>query len=744
MDANPANTLQTAIDHCAAEPIHTPGSVQPHGILFTLDDDLRILQVSANSQQILGRTAESLLGMHVLELVTPESRVSLERLIREAAFTYVNPFRVTIPVADGSRLFDGIAHVVEGLGTILELEMDPAEDHCKATSTEGLDNYLQIVQRSLEMIAGVSDVVAIADVMAREIKAFTGFDRVMVYRFAPDFHGEVIAECVEADMAPFLGLHYPASDIPAQARNLYLKNHVRLLQDVDAAPVPLIPEMHPHTGAPLDMSRSVLRAMSPIHVQYLKNMEVSASLSISLVVEDKLWGLIACHHRTPRFVSYAIRATSCLYAIVLSAQLKVKQRNLENHRIASARRMALSILTGLRDYSEPMGSLPSMLPRFMELFVADGAVLMSESDTIRHGNTPDESTLLGFYQELGDGAGEGVRITARACKEFRSLENAGSSAAGIVAIHLGAADWLVLFRGEIAKQVTWAGDPLKPGTTSADGRLHPRSSFSAWLEEVRGESEPWPEETTALTSEVRTGILEILRKRNIILSRSNQDLRRFAGLVAHEVKNHLQTGIFALSLLEERVAQLDPSALQLAALGRERLDGLSKFTNDMLAFSETETNAPEEEFNLTQMVGNIVEELTLAGVTDGAHIQIGELPDILAPRTQVRHLLSNLIRNALIHGRQGGRPLTIEIGYNETDKGCVIHVRDDGRGIPQDQQRRIFEYFYRGDSSRNSGTGIGLAFCAQAAERMGHKLWVEDAEPTGASFCFTVTKVAHG
>jgi chemotaxis family two-component system sensor kinase Cph1 len=742
MDASPQDPLEAAIDQCAVEPIHIPGSVQPHGVLFSLDDDLRIQQVSANSRHLLEKDADALLGTPVLDLVVPETRNSFERLIREAAFTYVNPFRVTIPVRGGVRYFDGIAHMIDGLGTVLELEMDPSEEASARPSTEGIDNYLQIVQRSLEMIAGVADVVTIADVMAREIKAFTGFDRVMVYRFAPDFHGEVIAESVENDMEPFLGLHYPASDIPAQARELYLKNHVRLLQDVDAVPVPLLPELHPTNGAPLDMSRAVLRAMSPIHVQYLKNMGVGASLSISLVVEDKLWGLIACHHRTARFVSYAIRATSCLYAIVLSAQLKVKQRNLENHRIASARRMALSILTGLRDYSEPMGSLPSMLPRFMELFAATGAALISRTDSFRYGSTPEEHVLADFHSELGDGSDDGVRISSRACREFRALENGGASAAGIVAIHLGATDWLVLFRVEMSRQVTWAGDPRKPGIAPEDGPLRPRNSFSAWLEEVRGESEPWPEETAALTSEVRTGILEILRKRNIILSRSNQDLRRFAGLVAHEVKNHLQTGIFALSLLEERIAQFDPAVQQLATLGRERLDGLSKFTNDMLAFSQTETTTPEERFDLGEMAREIVHELDLSGATEGAVIIIKELPEILAPRIQVRHLTSNLIRNALIHARHGGRLLTIEVSSRKTEEGTVVQVRDDGRGIPEDQQKRIFDYFYRGDTSNDSGTGIGLAFCAQVVERMGHRLWVESVQPTGTAFCFTVTSAA--
>lgn len=727
-------------DPCSREPIHIPGLIQPHGILFVLDESLVIRQTSANTTTLLDRPAESLFGTPFLELVTAEEASSVERLIREAASTFVNPFRVSITVRGKTRVFDGIAHTLHNGETVLELETDPSRDSMNSP-IEGLDNYLQIVQRSLAKISGVSAVSAIADVMASEVKSFTGFDRVMVYRFAPDFHGHVIAEACDKDMDPYLGLHYPASDIPAQARELYLKNQVRLLQDVNADPVPLVPPLHPSTSAPLDMSRAVLRAMSPVHVHYLKNMEIAASLSVSIIVDDKLWGLIACHHRTPRFVSYAIRASISLYSIVLSAQLKVKQRNLENQRVAAARSVALSILTGLRDYSEPIGSLSAMLPKFMELFEAGGAALITGGHAFRYGETPAESTLSALRAELGDGIGSGVRISHRAGAEFPALRDVPETAAGIVAIHLGGMEWLILFRGEVTRQVRWAGNPGLSKDRDAHGLLTPRRSFAEWLENVSGESEPWPEQTYILTTEVRSGILEILRKRNILLSRSNQDLRRFAGMVAHEVKNHLQTGIMALSLLEERLAPgMDASVVQLAALGRERLSGLSKFTNDMLAFSETETNSKSEEIDLTEIASEIAEELKLVGKTADSSIQIHALPVIRAPRTQMRHLLSNLIRNALIHGRHPGRHLNVEIGCREENRNTVVFVRDDGRGIGENQRRKIFEYFYRGDSTCQDSTGIGLAFCAQVVERLGHRLWVEDRHDSpGSVFCFTVT-----
>jgi len=726
-------------DACALEPIHMPGTIQPHGILIVLDETLRILQISANVESLLGRSAESLVGTRFLEQVEADAAAGVERLIREAASTFVNPFRVPLRSSHGaSRMFDGIAHMLEGVGMILELEADPA-DRLSGDVMPGLDNYLQVVQRSLARISEVSEIIEIAGVMVRDVKAFTGFDRVMIYRFAPDFHGEVIAEAIEEGMEQYLGLHYPASDIPSQARELYRKNPVRLLQDVNAIPSPLVPALDPATGLPTDLSRAVLRAFSPVHTQYLKNMGVGASLSISLVVEDRLWGLIACHHRTPRFVSYAIRATASFYATVMAAQLDLRQRQLDDHRIAEARSTALSILTSLRAHVEPIGILPPMLPRFMELFEASGAALITSKRIYRYGLAPDDPTLLALRAELDQG--EALRISSRTSLEFSSLIGCGN-AAGLVAIDLGGMEWLVLFRREVSRQIKWAGEPALAKTRDGAGALTPRKSFALWLESVEGESEPWPEQTASLTTEMRIGLLEILRHRNALLERSNEDLRRFAGVVAHEVKNQLQAGVMALSILQEKLFELDPKAGELASLGRDQLSGLSKFTNDMLAFAQADTSMEAEELDLNFIARQVVVELEAAGMADGASIRIMELPPILGPGTQIRHLIANLVRNALLHGRRGGNQLTVEIGSRNDHEGTVVFVRDDGCGVPPSQRQKIFEYFYRGGTGAVPGSGIGLAFCAQIMDRLGQRMWVEDAPfATGVSFCFTVTTV---
>lgn len=726
-------TADNIADNCSKEQIQIPGAIQSHGLLFVIDENFAILQVSANVGGELGIEPSGLLGKDLRSFVESSSVAQVEKLIRDAASTFVNPFRVPLRCGTSTRFFDGIAHLLPGIGTVLELEEDPNQG---AFVVEGIENYLQIIQRSLGAIDDSQDVAIISKVMAEEIRSFTGFDRVMVYRFAPDFHGEVVGEALEEGMESYLGLHFPASDIPAQARALYRRNLVRLLYDVDAPTSPLVPVLNPRTGAPLDMSRSVLRAMSPVHVQYLKNMDVASSLSISLIVGGKLWGLIACHHRTPRFVTYSARATASLYALVLAAQLDARQQSLATERTAAGRHMAHSILTSLRDYSEPLGNLRAMLPLFMELFGADGAALLAGKERYRSGIVPEDAVLTALVKDLSE-VREGVIITHSAPMSYAALAGHEDVAAGLVGIHLGGPDWLVMFRRAHAQTVRWAGDPRNSKNLQPDGTLSPRRSFSEWLQRVEGESEPWPAETQSLTTEVRSGILEILRQRNLLLSRSNQDLKRFAGVVAHEVKNHLQTGILAMSLLAERLEALGENTLaEFGNSGRDKLMELSKFTNDLLKYSGTDDGAEPEPVDLKTLVEEVIDELKATGLTENTSFEIGALPGIMAVPVQIRHVINNLVRNALLHGRAGDRPLKITIRATTEDDTATVSIADDGRGIPEEQRAKIFEYFYRGDSL-SSGSGIGLAYCAQVLHRMGHRLWVEEVSPHGAAFLFT-------
>lgn len=274
--------------------------------------------------------------------------------------------------------------------------------------------------------------------------------------------------------------------------------------------------------------------------------------------------------------------------------------------------------------------------------------------------------------------------------------------------------------------------------------MTPRNSFTAWLEEIRGASEAWPTQTIAITTEVRAGILEILRNRNV-LTRSNQDLKRFAGVVAHEVKNHMHSALMALALIREQLGgMMSPALLELTSNGQDRLAELAKFTNEMLSFSQLENQNHETVVDMSAIVESVTRDQTLSGNADGVVISTGCLPKVVGEPSQLKHLISNLVRNAILHGRKSNRILRIEVGSRLQGSEDVIFVSDDGKGIAPEHRDRIFEYFYRGDS-QSGGSGIGLSFCQQVVERAGHRIWIEDSPgDQGATFCFTVTVAGNG
>ncbi|RYD41593.1 MAG: GAF domain-containing protein, partial [Verrucomicrobiaceae bacterium] len=360
--------------HCDDLPIRFPGGIQPHGMMFILDHDLNIVGISDNALQHLGRDAEDLLSTPVSDLFSPAARGSVIKSIRLADSGSVNPFPVPMEVTGGILLFDGIAHTTRDGRIILELEPNPGSGDLPDV---GLDHHLAVISRSISLTSNIAEISSFSEVMAREMKAVTGYDRVMVYQFCDDFHGHVIAEAMEEGMPPFLGLHYPASDIPAQARELYLTNLMRMACDVDATPIPLICSSGPENAAAVDMSRSVLRCLSPIHLDYLRNMGVRATFSVSLVVDEKLWGLILFHHRSPRFIPYSTRATASLYGTVMATLMEAKRNSSRKDRISAARGQALPLLTGIHDIAGSDGDLFTMLPKLMAFFSASGAIFIS-------------------------------------------------------------------------------------------------------------------------------------------------------------------------------------------------------------------------------------------------------------------------------------------------------------------------------------------------------------------------------
>ena len=308
-------TAKTAnLTNCDREQIHIPGLIQPHGLLLVLQEpEFKILQVSNNTLQFLGVNPQELLDQALSELLD-EQQIELIRQCLEKRFETVNPLKLTINTHQGLKRFDGIVHRSNQV-IILELEpIDILEDF-------SIFNFHHLVAPRINRMRNAADLVSLLPIIVEEVRQLTGFDRVMIYQFDGDGSGSVIAESKQAHLQAFLGLCYPDSDIPKQAKKLYTLNSIRLIPDVNYQAVEIIPAHNQLSAQPLDLSFSVLRSVSPLHIEYLQNMGVTASMSISIIKNKQLWGLIACHHYQPKYLSYEFRTVCEFLGHVISLEI---------------------------------------------------------------------------------------------------------------------------------------------------------------------------------------------------------------------------------------------------------------------------------------------------------------------------------------------------------------------------------------------------------------------------------------
>jgi light-regulated signal transduction histidine kinase (bacteriophytochrome)/CheY-like chemotaxis protein len=347
---------------------------------------------------------------------------------------------------------------------------------------------------------------------ARQVRALTGFDRVMVYRFDEQGSGEVVAESLRPGVDSFLGLHYPASDIPAQARKLYLRNIFRVIADVNAVPVPLVPPLDPR-GRVLDQSLSVLRSVSPIHIEYLRNMGVGASLSISIVVEGRLWGLFACHHYSPRLPGFAYRTAAELFGQMFSLMLESRERREAAEYETRARAMVDRLMTTIAQDGDLLGNATWIGDMIFDTIPADGVGVYLDGAISLSGLAPDREHFVEIIRLLNQNAAGAVFAADNLSGLLSSAAAYADRTAGLIAIPLSRSprDYVVLFRSEQLRAVRWAGNPEKPVELGPHGaRLTPRKSFEAWSELVKGHSLPFTAAERRVAEALRTGMLEVL------------------------------------------------------------------------------------------------------------------------------------------------------------------------------------------------------------------------------------------
>ena len=475
------------VDKCAREPIHIIGHIQSHGMLFALSEpDLVVRQVSVNVSALLGSPPETLLDRTFEDVLGAQQFA----LFRSLALSKVALEEKPLPVqlAGGALAVLCAAHRRDGV-LIVELEL---QDGAFSFEPLSLNAHVRLPLSRLELSSDIAELSAVA---AGDIRRLSGFDRVMVYRFDEEWNGEVIAESAVPSPVSYLGLRFPASDIPAQARRLFLKNRVRAIADVNASPVPIVPEIGPITGRPLDLTFSFLRSPASIHLEYLRNMGVQSSLTVSILARQQLWGLIACHSASPHHVDYSTRSLCELIGQVLGTQVALRMDN-------SALQRQLAYRGLLDDYLAQIDAPDSVVfadcfhkHRLLELFSADGLVLSLGGAISAHGHSLEPNVLLPLLDGLRALSSNGVASSNMLSALDCGVNFDASEISGALFMDLGGeiGDYLVLLRRELVTTVTWAGNPDKSVNTDTEGRLHPRGSFHAWQEHVHGRSRPWSE-----------------------------------------------------------------------------------------------------------------------------------------------------------------------------------------------------------------------------------------------------------
>ncbi len=757
MSSAPPQTPDLAT--CDREPIHISGAVQPHGVLLALSlPDLTVVQASANCAALLGHPIEQLLGQPLAASITPadvehlRASITLEQLASGPISLFT-----TQAVATGITC-DAIAHLSDDL---LVLELEPVSGR-----PEGADPY-RTVKMSLAVLQRAPDLERFAGLACEQVRRLTGFDRVMVYRFAPDGTGTVIAESLADDQESYLGLRYPASDIPKQARALYLRNWLRIIPDATYTPAPLRPALNPVTARPLDLSNSVLRSVSPVHLEYLANMGVRASMSISLVKDNQLWGLIACHHRAPRFLSYDVRTACEFLGQMASVQIAAYEHESDlEYRIHLQQSQArlLDLMAGAEDFDAALGRLGPNLLGFLH---ADGAALSYAGELTTYGATPDPDQLRALVAWLASTQQDDLFVTDSLARHLPAAAAYTDVASGLLAVPISRSrgDMILWFRPEQIHTVSWGGDPNKPVEATGDGeqRLTPRTSFAAWRELVRATSSPWHAHEVEAARDLRSVVLTIVLRKNEELLRlnaeleySNAELDSFAYIASHDLKEPLR-GIhnYAGFLIEDYQHRLDPDGLEkLQTLVRlsQRMEALIE---SLLYYSRVgRVNLSVGEVRLDDVLRETLELLQPRIDELDAEIVIPRpLPTVSCDRVRIGEVFANLIANGLKYNDKPGP--RVEIGYYEPEEalslghdaaaGPVLYVRDNGIGIRAKHYETIFRIFKRlhGRSDYGGGAGAGLTIARKIIERHGGRIWLESVLGEGTTFFFTLGPIAE-
>lgn len=757
--------LSQTLTTCDREPIHIPGSIQQHGLLLAVDErDFRILQVSNNTEDVLGTTVDQILGNFFENIVGPTQFKHLQDYSKNfTSYRDINPMVCKMPVKGKEESFDVTLHKSEDRLIIIEFERSfKRNDHHINYS------FFYRAQEAITKIPHRDNIIDLFQEVAKHVKQISEFDRVLVYKFHEDLHGEVIAESKRDDLESLLGLHYPASDIPAQARKLYEKNWFRIIPNTNYTPIPIIPTINPITKKPIDLTHAVLRSVSPVHIEYLKNMGLGASMSISILHDGKLWGLIACHHYVPKLLPYEHRMSCTFVGQVVSWHLVSVLENDKRRRFIQRRNLINELMESMTTSSDWMAGLKSEEKRLCELVEAHGATIHFYHQFFQYGITPslkEFESLHKIVENEMETKKQNLLSTNYAASLYPGALNYPNIVSGLLAISIpgeptGSVIW---YRPQAEQTVSWGGKPEK--MEDVKGVLHPRKSFAIWTEEVKNKSLNWSDTDKLVAEEFRNLTMEILVKHEINQFKNAEALNKkqeeFIDTICHEIRNPINGIIGSLGLIREKLVKVKEH-LETSGVKVSELTEIDAHLTDIMDCAVHQTTVTTDALDLSKLdfgkmklenvpidlealVQSVVKIFINAATSKGIELAVESLSPVYMKGDphRLKQIIINLVSNAIKFTEQGG----VTIRFKEADRGdnnmtVVITVEDTGIGMSDAETMQLFNRFSQANesiASRYGGSGLGLSISRKLARLMGGDIVVTSRQNVGSKFTVRIS-----
>jgi light-regulated signal transduction histidine kinase (bacteriophytochrome) len=724
---------------CHEEPIHIPGYIQSFGYLIGIDAESHsITFFSKNIEDIFKiESSEELFGKKLTDfpeafnsIINSDIFKSLPDFTRRDNETFFNKIFIESEQYHFSAF--------RNKGNIF-LEFEKVIVNPDKQITNKYDNFY-IVENEQE----------IWDQLLNILSKIVNYDRMMVYKFMMDGSGKVVAEKTNDNLESYLGLHYPESDIPIQARELYLKKRKRIFSNVHAEPVPLLSKMKES----IDLTYSTSRAMSPIHGQYIKNSGASSSFSVSIIIDDYLWGLVTCQNSEPKHIDLEDRVQAGIFtALASNAFSSFKSKSDLNYRL-QLNEEVLRLKAEFLKHDTLLESLTENKAELRNLLDADGLAVIADEYTITDGITPDPSAIENITRWAHENIEDNIYLSRSFLKDYGQQLGLDERAAGVVIYFMerNKNNVLIWFRKEFDEHINWAGNPEKKiEVVNNDGEekmmVSPRTSFKIFTEDIKGSSKRWSSRNILALQAVRDLILEALHKDYNTIKRLNDELKKvneeldsFSYTISHDLGTPLTVmKLNAQMLLKTLIDESEKSRNKINSI-IEEIDNMAEMMHDVLQLSRAKHSEIQlEKLETLQTIEKICENAKITFGTPKSEVIIKACPEVLADKTMLHQVFLNIINNAIKYSSQQEKPVVVIEG-TEQGETVIYRISDNGIGIPEENKHKMFKIFNRMDNAKKfKGNGVGLSIVHRIMKRIGGNVEYESS-PEGTSFILTFKK----